>query len=189
MNKPESLENLLEKVNNADRKEPVYICVLVDEQKYDEVSKLAGKYGTLGHSYDRKHIYVRAKSRRKARRLLKKALKPGIEAYVNTIYAPAPGLDTDQHRFRLGSCLDYSKEWPIVVVFYDAVIESGKIDEMVEKLNEFGAVRHKKEPWSIDTASVRPHSPEHLKKLVEYRQDEINSGIHNICYNAKIYPC
>ncbi|MBW2966710.1 hypothetical protein KY342_06425 [Candidatus Woesearchaeota archaeon] len=194
-NESEPLERLLERVSNAERKESVYVCVFVEEGSYDEVSKLAEKYGVLGHSFDKKHVYLRAKNRRKAKGLLKKVLnekKPieGVKgAYVNTISSPAPGLDLDMHRFRLESSVDHSKEWPRYVGFYDAVIECGKIDEMVEKLKEFGAVRHKKEPWSIDMASVRPHSREHLKRLVEYRQDEINSGIHHMCYSGRIYLC
>jgi len=194
-NKPEPLEELLKEVNKAERKESIYLCIFVEEGNYDEVSRLAGKYGALGHSFDREHVYLRAKSRRRARGLLKKVLnekKPvkGVKgAYVDTISCPAPGLDPNQRRFRLESCVDYCKEWPIVIVFYEAVIESGKIDEMVEKLKEFGAVRHRKEPWSIDCASVRPHSDEHLKRLVEYRQDEINSGIHYMSYNSRVYLC
>ncbi|MBW2981395.1 hypothetical protein KY343_00815 [Candidatus Woesearchaeota archaeon] len=193
IHEPKPLEELLDRINRTERKKSIYVCIFVEEGKYDEVSELAGKYGKLGHSYDKEHVYLRAKSRRKAKGLLKKVLnkkKPmeGVKgAYVNPIYAIAPGLDDNERRFRLESCVDHDKEWPIVITFYESVIECGKVSEMVEKLKEFGEVRHKKEPWWIDMVSVRPHSHKHLERLVEHRQDEVNSGICDMIYSHRIY--
>ena len=61
--KPESLDELLRQIDrikdlNRHRKRPVYVCVVVEEQYFDELSKFVERYGSLGHSFDRKHIYL-----------------------------------------------------------------------------------------------------------------------------------
>jgi len=197
-NEPSTLEELLGRVNSTKRKEPIYICIFVDKQNYDELSKFAGKYGVLGHSFDREHIYLRAKSPRKAKKLLKTILaekkpKQGVKGAYVTSLAPAPGLDPETEsrlRYELRSRLDISEKWPICIMFYNALVDAGKVDEKIEELKEFAEVDYGGRPWDSVLARLRPRSKEDLEKLVDYRRNEAVSGILNMDWNAgKFRPC
>ena len=197
VNEVEPLEELLSRVDNTERRDSIYICVFVDEQNYADISKLAGKYGVLGHSFDRQHVYVRAKSRRKARGLLKKVLsekKPveGVKgAYVNTVEPLAPGLDLEHEvklRYEFRSALDINKDWPVLIGLYQAVKDAGRVEEMIEKLKEFGEI---KQPYDWDPVhlKMKPHSKEYFERFKQYRI-EVESGIEWADWSAgKFYPC
>ena len=168
---------------------PVYICQIVDKEQHEGLSRAAGLYGVVGHSYDKEHIYLRAENPEKAREIVKdsvskEARSEGIIGVYTATKAPAPGLDENEKRFELRDDIKIQKEWPISITFYDAVVDADVLKDKIKALKEFAAVNYDNSgAHHSKRAKLRPHSREHWLKLLEYRRDEVNSGIHKMSYN------
>ncbi|MBW2981396.1 hypothetical protein KY343_00820 [Candidatus Woesearchaeota archaeon] len=168
---------------------PVYVCLIVDKEKNEELSKVAELYGTVGHSFDKEHIYIRVENPGRARMVLKdtfskRARKEGVIGVYTTTNAPAPSLDENEKRFELRNDIKIQKTWPISIKFYDAVVDAGILKDKIKALKEFAVVNYDNcGAHHSKRADLRPHSREHWLKLLEYRRDEIESGIHEMSYN------
>lgn len=167
---------------------PVYVCLIVDKEQNEGLSRIAELYGYVGHSYDKEHIYIRVENPGKARLVLKDsfskgAKEEGIIGVYTTTDAPAPGLDENEKRFELEN-EPVRKEWPISITFYNAVVDAGVLKDKIKALRELAVVNYDNSgAHHSKRAKLRPHSREHWLKLLEYRRDEVNSGIHEMSYN------
>lgn len=207
-NEPESLKELLRQVAwiaDLDRKvissHPAYLCIVVQEEYFDRLSSMAEQYGHLGHSWDREHIYLRANSHEKGEELLKMILSEDGTGSIGGVYLayvtssePAPGIPSDpqmaeflKKRELYDVPLRIPEDWPIIVHFYQAIQDADKMDEMVEKLKQYGKIDYRG-PNSFGIVGFKPYSEKHLRQLEEWRQDETVSGIQHLSFNGYIEP-